>query len=134
MLCSVDSNDSVVVLTLLYLLLAHVRHAHCSHSEHVPALNPEVLPYQYLFTMLLSIFCLILTTLPLFPLFQQAFSSTSTSISTWMLCFKCPSPGTLTKNLALAALLPCVSSSLGFALPVPLSPRIVYIQPTPLPS
>lgn len=36
MLCSVDFNDSVAVLTLLYLLLAHTGSIHCSHSECVP--------------------------------------------------------------------------------------------------
>lgn len=96
--------------------------------------KPRSPTLQHLVTTLLSMFFLVLTTLPLFLLFQQAFSSTNTSTSTWMLSFKCPSPTTLTKNLALAVLLHRVSSSPGFALPVPISPQIVYIQPKPLPS
>lgn len=75
MLCSIDFNDSVAVLTLLYLLLAHIRSIRCSHSERVPVLNPEVLPCQYLFTMLLNMFFISLT-VSLFLLFQQALSST----------------------------------------------------------
>lgn len=72
MLCSVDFNNSVAVLTLLYLLLAHTGRARCSHSEHVPVLNPEVLSCQYLCTMLLSMFFLTLTILSLFLLSLQA--------------------------------------------------------------
>lgn len=74
MLCSIDFNDSVAVLTLLYLLLAHICSIRCSHSERVPVLNPEVLPCQYLFTMLLNMFFITLTTF-LFLLSQQALSS-----------------------------------------------------------
>lgn len=75
MLCSIDFNDSVAVLTLLYLLLAHIRSIRCSHSQRVPVLNPEVLPCQYLFTMLLNMFFISLT-VSLFLLSQQALSST----------------------------------------------------------
>lgn len=72
MLCSVDFNDSVAVLTLLYLLLAHTGSVRCSHSERVPVLNPEVLPYWYLRTMLLNMLFITLTMLPLFFLSLQA--------------------------------------------------------------
>lgn len=63
MLCSVDFNDSVAVLTLLYLLLAHTGSLGCNYSERAPVLNLEVLPCQYLCTMLLSMFSITLTTL-----------------------------------------------------------------------
>lgn len=71
MLCSIDFNDSVAVLTLLYLLLAHTGSLHCNYSERAPVLNPEVLPCQYLCTMLLSIFSITLTTLSSFLLSLQ---------------------------------------------------------------
>ena len=77
MLCSVDFNDSVAVLTLLYLLLAHTGSVCCSHSEHVPVLNSEVLPCQYLCTMVLKMFFITLTILSLFLLSLQAPLSTT---------------------------------------------------------
>lgn len=77
MLCSVDFNDSVAVLTLLYLLVAHTGSVRCSHSEHVPILNPEGLPCQYLCTVLLNMLFRTLTILSLFPLSLQALLSTT---------------------------------------------------------
>lgn len=75
MLCSIDFNDSVAVLTLLYLLLAHTGSLGCNYSERALVLNPEVLPCQYLCTTLLSRFSVTFTTLSFFLLSLQAPSS-----------------------------------------------------------
>lgn len=72
MLCSIDFNDSVAVLTLLYLLLAYTGSLRCNYSERAPVLNQEALPCQCLCTMLLSVFSITLTTLSFFLLSLQA--------------------------------------------------------------
>lgn len=72
MLCSVDFNDSVAVLTLLYLLLAHTGSLGCNYSERAPVLNLEVLPCQYLCTMFLGVFSITFTILSFFLLPLQA--------------------------------------------------------------
>lgn len=77
MLCSVDFNDSVAVLTLLYLLLAHTGSVDYSHSQHVRVLNLEVLPCQYLCTMLLNMLFITLTMLSPFLWSLQAPLSTT---------------------------------------------------------
>lgn len=74
---AVLTSMTVAVLTLLYLLLAHIGSIHCSHSEHVHVLNLEVLLCQYLSTTLLNMLFISSTMLSLFLWSLQAPLSTT---------------------------------------------------------